>query len=964
MSAFNRPPSIPDNKLKPFKGTLRTGEKIRNINGKSFVVPAEIKKPDGSPTINASNTFQAANVPVGSAELVDKIRTFDLDSGREILSTGDIVELAEKSIAQVINDETKTIDAPVSNADDFADGGSAPVGPGTPSPRRDSETPNLIENPLEKFSTVSSLWTMAVLTPMQYNDPSSYRTGDLGFAGQDFDGGGITVKSGIVFSAAGRGDQYRTTIQGGKAPEYFVDNFRMTTVMSATENTGNTNAINFDFDIFEPYSMGLFLESLQVSALKAGYPNYLDAPFVLRLDFVGFSADGTEEKTIGTQGLNPKYFVMKLKKVTFDTNESGTNYKVQAFPYNHSGYLDTVNMLFNDISITAPEQGTVEEMLKTGPKSLEKVLNDNEKLLVESGAYSIPDVYIIDFPEKSTDFITGARKTSDSFTNGPAGGPTVDADNPPPDSFKAFGKNATAPSQTTKSSFESNYIGKAVFGFDSTSGGNFNWESSAMYRAGDSKYNEETGRIDRYKMSLDPKQREFFFTQKQPLTDVITQVILSSKYAKDAVSGTAGNNNLTPEGYIKWFKIDVQTAFLDYDPQIGDFAKQYTFRVVPYFVHYSIFKAPGAGVDTAALQKTIAKRYDYIYSGQNVDVLKFDIKINNLFFAGSAPNPESNSSSEVGKNFNGPAANKTETTTTPEGSAEAKAPNLGKKKQKRDVSLLYKTQKGGSGFKNVEQLVAENFQKAFVENGSGDLITIDLDILGDTYWMVESGQANHIDGAAPRSQTTQGGEANYTGGEIYIFISFRTPVDTNTDTGLYEFANQNPSPFSGVYKVLRCDSEFKGGQFTQKLKCVRMPGQPIDYGGKLPEGSTAALQTTSAGTQKEKTEVGESVAPPKIDRTITVEKVEEAGKQFANNALARFGINLESIEKFAASLPASDSNFKSTPKKPKLIEKRRQSNGTLVNFNIDRTQPFTESKDSEGNTIRIYDPKILDGVKT
>jgi hypothetical protein len=262
MSAFNRPPSIPDNNLKPFKGTLRTGEKIRNINGKSFVVPAEIKKPDGSPTLNSSNTFQASNIPVGSAELIDKIQTFDIDA---------ITLTIPDKVAQVINDKTKTVDAAVANADDFADGKSAPVGPGTPSPRRDSETPNLIANPLEKFSTVSSLWTMAVLTPMQYNDPSSYRTGDLGFAGQDFDGGGITVKSGIVFSAAGRGDQYRTTIQGGKAPEYFVDNFRMTTVMSATENTGNTNAINFDFDIFEPYSMGLFLESLQVSALKSGY---------------------------------------------------------------------------------------------------------------------------------------------------------------------------------------------------------------------------------------------------------------------------------------------------------------------------------------------------------------------------------------------------------------------------------------------------------------------------------------------------------------------------------------------------------------------------------------------------------------------------------------------------------------------------------------------------------------------
>ena len=960
MTVFTRPPSTPNNKLKPFKGTLKTGEKIRNINGKSFVVPADIKKPDGSPTINASNTFQASNISVGSA--MQKIRTFDLDSGVEILSSGDIVDLAEKSIAQVINDETKTVDAAVANADDFTEaGGAAPVGPGTPSPRRDLETPNLIQNPLEKFSTVSSLWTMAVLTPMQYNDPSTYRTGDLGFAGQDFDGGGITVKSGIVFSAAGRGDKYRTRIQGGKAPEYFVDNFRMTTVMSATKNTGNTNAINFDFDIFEPYSMGLLLESLQVSALKAGYPNYLDAPFVLRLDFVGFSADGTEEKVINKEGLNPKYFVMKLKKVTFDTNESGTNYKVQAFPYNHSGYLDTVNMLFNDISITAPEKGTVEEMLKTGPKSLEKVLNDNEQLLVESGQYSIPDVYIIDFPDKSTDFIKGARATSEETSK--ESGSTVDADNPPVDSFKAFGKNAS-PSQTTKTSFESNYIGKSMFGFDSTSGGNFNWESSSMYRAGDSKYNEETGRIDRYKMQVDPKQREFFFTQKQPLTDVITQTILSSKYATDAISGTADNNNLTPEGYIKWFKIDVQVAFLDYDPQIGDFAKQYTFRIVPYFVHYSIFKAPGEGVDTAALQKTIAKRYDYIYSGQNVDVLKFDIKINNLFFAGSAPTPEANTSSEFNKNLNGTGEKETSSTNTPEGTAEAKAPNLGKKKQKRDVSILHESQKGGSGFKDVEQLVAENFQKAFVDNGSGDLITVDLDILGDPYWMVESGQSNHIDAAAPRSQTTEGGEANYSGGEIYIFISFRTPIDTNTDTGLYEFANENPSPFSGVYKVLRCDGEFKGGQFTQKLKCVRMPGQPIDYGGKKPPGSKQALQSQVGPVQPAKTEVGQVPPPPKIDRTITIEEVEKAGEQFANNFLANFGLSVEGIEKWAAKLPKGDGEFKSKPKKPKLIEKRRQSNGTLVNFNIDRTKPFTESKDSEGNTIRIYDPKILDGVKT
>jgi hypothetical protein len=143
-----------------------------------------------------------------------------------------------------------------------------------------------------------------------------------------------------------------------------------------------------------------------------------------------------------------------------------------------------------------------------------------------------------------------------------------------------------------------------------------------------------------------------------------------------------------------------------------------------------------------------------------------------------------------------------------------------------------------------------------------------------------------------------------------------------------------------------------------------MSGQPIDYGGKIPDGSKEGFQTEIGSAQKEKTEVGETPPPVKVDRTITIEEVEKAGEQFANNVLAKFGLNLDSIEKFAAKLPKGDGEFKSKPKKPVLKEYRRQANGSLVNFNIDRTKPFTESKDRDGNTIRVYDPKILDGVKT
>ena len=37
------------------------------------------------------------------------------------------------------------------------------------------DLPALVPNPMEQFSSMNVLWTMACLTPQQYNNPSSYR---------------------------------------------------------------------------------------------------------------------------------------------------------------------------------------------------------------------------------------------------------------------------------------------------------------------------------------------------------------------------------------------------------------------------------------------------------------------------------------------------------------------------------------------------------------------------------------------------------------------------------------------------------------------------------------------------------------------------------------------------------------------------------------------------------------------
>jgi len=323
-------------------------------------------------------------------------------------------------------------------------------------------------------------------------------------------------------------------------------------------------------------------------------------------------------------------------------------------------------------------------------------------------------------------------------------------------------------------------------------------------------------------MTIDPKKRAFHFAQAQSLTSIINQIILSSEYAQEALDP----KYLTPQGFIKWFKLDVQMELLKLDDLTGDYAKKITFRVVPYLVHQSIFSnATAAPIGYKELLKDVVKEYRYIYTGENVDVLSFNVQINNLFYAGSNPKSESDAAKTATQDQNS-AETKNSSTSTKQGQAkQVQAVNTGRARPKRDPRLLA-GYKGGSDQKSVEQNVAENFQQVFISGNSADLVTIDLEILGDPYWLVDSGMNNYFASAAsPTAQITDDGTMNYESGNVYIYLTFRTPIDVNTTTGLYDFSQVGEdSPFGGIYRIVLCENTFVDGNWKQKLKCVRMPG--------------------------------------------------------------------------------------------------------------------------------------------
>lgn len=723
----------------------------------------------------------------------------------------------------------------------------------------------IVPNPLGNFASINHLWTMAVLTPKQFNNPNLYRNAvGMSFANQSYDvsstvdvnetgpdGKTTTFKdtrtasleSSIVFSSAGRGDAERVNTRYGK-PEYFVDNFNMTSIIAATPRTGNQNAINFTFDILEPYSMGLFLQSLQNAAIKAGYSNYLDSPFLLKLDIIGFDESSKIKKTI-----KPKFFILKLKKVTFSVDETGSKYAVEAYPYNHQGFSDTVDTAFTDINIgittgTAPmpqeEKGTVRDLLATGGNSLVALLNKNEDLAVKQGRYDIKDRYEIHFPEISSQRFTDQNESGiGNFDPGA----TFD---PSKSNQKSVG--GTEVDATTSQNIGNNPVAKSKFGFDVKRGGNF------PFKTDKDVVDEETGRVNRGIMQIDESARSFHFTQKQKLTDIITQVILSSTWAKEATQKAT-----KADGMIDWFKIDTQIEFLDYDASIGDFAKKYVYRVVPFKVHSSVFGNPNAippGYDI--LEKNIVKKYEYIYSGQNTEILSFNIDINYLFYSGANPQSETKTKNEDNKDNKGVAGSNPKLVETEKGNnSTAQAANLGKSKVKKNPDL-FNVLRGGSGDVDVEQKIAQSFQDAFINVTSADLVKINFEIMGDTYYLIDSGLSNYFAAESGSSNLlTEDGTMNYEGQDVYIYITFRTPADINQRTGGFEFSD-GVSPFSGIYRVIKVISKFEGGTFKQELQCIRMQAQPTDFDGKKLQSSTQGNATVKVtGEAKDKTNVSE-----------------------------------------------------------------------------------------------------------
>lgn len=228
-------------------------------------------------------------------------------------------------------------------------------------------------NPLNSFRTYNYRWSMGVLTARELANPMSYKT----------NGGSL-----IFIRSGGLPEKQITTFiedELGINVEFFIDEVEFTSLISPNPGTSTSNAIQLEFTVIEPYSIGLFFQTLALAAQRAGYRNYIESPFILSLDFVGHKDDGNTTTT------GKKTFAIKIVNVTFTANAGGSVYNVQAIPFNHVGFLDDYQEVNKNVSAVGDTAGQVLD-------NFVSELNRQEDDLVLDGTKLVGNRYKISFP--------------------------------------------------------------------------------------------------------------------------------------------------------------------------------------------------------------------------------------------------------------------------------------------------------------------------------------------------------------------------------------------------------------------------------------------------------------------------------------------------------------------------------------------------------------------------------------
>jgi hypothetical protein len=298
-------------------------------------------------------------------------------------------------------------------------------------------------------------------------------------------------------------------------------------------------------------------------------------------------------------------------------------------------------------------------------------------------------------------------------------------------------------------------------------------------------------KLNQKKQNFDSDTKNYSINAGTQIVQLIDQVMKNSTYvtaqqtvAFDEISKKEIKN--TPVKTVQWYRITQTATPTAYDPVRKDYA---------YNIHYKISRyqinTPRSPYFPPAMYRGVHKLYNYWFTGQNTEVINFEVEANTNYVS-----PISN---------NGLANNP--------GNARFA------EKQFFQTSAEQSTQGGlGESTLPAAQLASRLYSNA-------DVSKTNLEIIGDPDWITQSELFYTESNLKPFERD---GSCNMRASEVLFELRFNRPADYDLPTGLIPVTKNNigASAITGevnlpeesiVFMAQKITNKFQNGKFTQEI---------------------------------------------------------------------------------------------------------------------------------------------------
>jgi len=575
--------------------------------------------------------------------------------------------------------------------------------------------------------------------------------------------------------------------------DIFFENINILSTVGPNAERGLANFTKMEFELHEPFGVSL-TEKIRAAAFVNGYENHIEAPLLLTMEFKGSDDQGKPVSSYGS-GLVRKIPII-IARIEFDVDQGGTKYRCIAVPLPDLAHDDRFKFPNGQFSVTATDltewttelSEAIKEIQEQEKKQGVRQLLDNFEFVVDPKIAELGKFrkqFSINYHESTKAWW---KRFADRYIVG--------------DRFKGDRNphmaniEGTIGSNTSIVKFFEDAV-RISQGFQTIN--DAFWLTYAYLISGRQEFNITTDK--------------FAVNNAEAVYSDLKKYYLSQQFVEDAKK----------KQYIDWFEIktSVETRTDEYDYIRKCHPKNIIYKAIPKKIHVLKFIRPGISLGNINWEKMVQKEYNYIYTGDNLDVQGMRINYKAAYYQRNIK-PFDKDAKEEGtyRDFE----NNLTLAFTSHTLDEAGLPLM------QEPSTIK-----SSGSVGPDSPKGQQFYD-YLTNPDADMVNVELDILGDPIYIcqdqflpIKENRKTNTSGGTEVSRVFNSFNSEYA--QPIIQLNFRMPDDINTDTGLSFEANRSREEnivFNGIYQLTKVDSRIDNGQFTQTLNLVRLNNQKGD----------------------------------------------------------------------------------------------------------------------------------------